>query len=94
MHEKTILKIRRKGEKMITFYLIPDFKRFIDLVKKSSGDVLLNMKDGSVCSLKHDEAAMKIFSEMKPRKSDVRLSFTCKDDVIAFVRYMGESAYD
>ena len=52
---------------MLTFFLIPDTKRFLTLVNKSCGDVLLNLPDGTQCSLKRGGEGR---GEKKKRKVD------------------------
>ena len=68
---------------MLTFFLIPDTKRFLTLVNKSCGDVLLNLPDGTQCSLKRDHTARQMLRA---------ISISNPGDAPTFLRYMMEAA--
>ena len=77
---------------MLTFFLIPDTKQFLKLVRKSCGEVMLHMPDGSECDLKNSGDAQQTLETIKARKAGVEISLTDHRDVKPFIRYMAEAA--
>lgn len=77
---------------MLTFFLIPDTERFLELVNKSRGEVALHMPDGSRCDLKHSGGARQMLEAAKSRKTGVEISLSNRRDVTPFIRYMEEAA--
>ena len=77
---------------MLTFFLIPDTKRFLTLVNKSCGDVLLNLPDGTKCSLKRDHTARQMLRAMRPGQNGISISISNPGDAPTFLRYMMEAA--
>ncbi len=77
---------------MLTFFLIPDTERFLQLVNKSCGEVMLHMPDGSKRNLKRNSDAHQMLEIVKSRGSGVEISLSNHRDVKPFIQYMAEAA--
>lgn len=77
---------------MLTFFLIPDTKQFLKLVRKSCGEVMLHMPDGNKCDLKHSGDAQRMLEVIKSRKAGVEISLSDHRDIEPFIQYMAEAA--
>ena len=77
---------------MLTFFLIPDTKRFLKLVNKSCGEVMLHMPDGSKHDLKHSTDAHQMVDAVKSKGTGVNISLSDHRDVSPFIQYMAEAA--
>lgn len=73
-------------------YYIPDANKFLDLVDKSLGHVLLHLPDGSRIDLKKDHDAQQLFQMMRPEPFGLQITLSNAEDVPAFMQYMMESA--
>ena len=51
---------------MLKIYSIPNMERFLSLVARSRGQVLLHLPDNSQHDLKGDSALRQLFQTMKP----------------------------
>lgn len=77
---------------MLTFSMIPDKEKFLDMVAHSSGEVLLHLPDGSKCDLKRDRLARQLLRMLEPSQDGLQISLSNQRDTIAFIRYMQEAA--
>lgn len=77
---------------MLTFFLIPDTERFLKLVNKSCGEVMLHMPDGSKRDLKHNGDANQMLEAVKSRGTGVEISLSNHQDAKSFIQYMAEAA--
>lgn len=77
---------------MLAFFLIPDTKRFLALVDKSCGEVMLHMPDGSERNLKHSGNADQMLEAVRSRGTGVEISLSNHRDVKPFIQYMAEAA--
>lgn len=75
----------------MTIFSIPDMGKFLNLVEKSQGTVMLHLPDGNRLDLKQNHAALQIFQMMRPGKSGLRISLSNAEDTPAFIRYMMEA---
>jgi len=73
---------------MLTFFLIPDTKRFLTLVNKSRGEVMLHMPDGSRRNLKRGSDAHQILEAAKSGKAGVKISLSDRRDLESFIQYV------
>ena len=79
---------------MLTFMMIPDTEKFLEVASKSRGDIFLHLPDGSLCDLKHSHVAQQVLKAMEPGREGLKLSLSSGEDVPAFLRYMQEAALD
>lgn len=70
---------------------IPDTNKFLNLVDKSQGNVMLHLPDGSQVNLKQNHDAQQIFQMMRPDPFGLHISLSNAEDVSAFMQYMMES---
>lgn len=77
---------------MLKFYMIPDKEKFLRHVQQSTGDVFLNLPDGTQCSLKSDTTAINFLRMMDVGKDGIDLSFAQDTDMPRFMQYMMEAA--
>lgn len=73
---------------MLKINVIPNMERFLDLVARSRGKVLLHLPDNTQCDLKEDGVARQLFQTMRPGQDGVRISLSDPGDVPAFINYM------
>lgn len=78
---------------MLTFFLIPDTKQFLNLVNKNRGDVLLHMPDGNKLDLKRSNDAQQVLETVKSKAAGVEISLSDHRDVKPFIQYMTEAAF-
>lgn len=69
-------------------FSIPDVDRFLNLVGRSQGDVILHLPDGSQVDLKQNHTARQLFQITHPGKSGLHFSLSDSADTLAFIRYM------
>ena len=74
----------------MTIFFIPDTEKFINMVEKSRGDVIVNLPNGSQINLKQNHTAKQLFQIMNPGHSGLNISLSDSDDVPVFLRYMME----
>ena len=72
--------------------MMPNAETFLSLVKKSRGDVLLHLPDGSRCSLKQDHTAQQLLQVTQPGRDGISISFSDPGDTPAFFQYLAEMA--
>lgn len=77
---------------MLTFLLIPDNQKFLQLVDKSRGDVLLHLPDGSKHSPKAAGSTLELLDSAKSRKTGMEISLTDLAGMKPFIQYMMEAA--
>lgn len=77
---------------MLTFMLLPNTEKFLQIVAHSRGDVLLHLADGSLCDLKHSHTARQLLRTLKPGEEGLCISLSNPDDIPAFLRYMQDAA--
>lgn len=73
---------------MLKINVIPNMERFLDLVARSRGKVLIHLPDSTQCDLKEDGAVRQLFQTMLPGQDGVRISLSDPDDIPAFISYM------
>lgn len=73
---------------MLKINVIPNMERFLDLVARSRGKVLIHLPDNTQFDLKEDSAVRQLFQTMLPGQDGVRISLSDPDDVPAFISYM------
>ena len=73
---------------MLKIYSIPNMERFLSLVARSRGQVLLHLPANSQHDLKGDSALRQLFQTMKPGREGVRISLSDPSDIPAFINYM------
>ncbi len=76
---------------MLTFFWISDTERFLKLVNKSCGEVMLHMPDGSKRDLKHNGDANQMLEAVKSRGTGVKISLSNHRDTESFIQYMAEA---
>ncbi len=74
----------------MTIFFIPDTEKFINMVEKSQGDVIVHLPNGSQVNLKQNHTAKQLFQIMHPGQSGLNISLSDSDDVPVFLRYMME----
>ena len=72
-------------------FSIPDAGDFISLVKKSRGEVMLYLPDGSRLDLKQSHAAQQLFQVMSPGQPGLHIGLSNPADTPAFIQYMMEA---
>ncbi|MCI8375431.1 MAG: hypothetical protein HFI29_08355 [Lachnospiraceae bacterium] len=78
---------------MIRFQYIPNKERFMSLIEKSHGSVLLHLPDQSTRDLKCDSTALQMLYLLPPNPMDLCLSFSDCRDSSRFLRYMMEAVH-
>lgn len=73
---------------MFQIHTIPNMERFLSLVARSRGRVLLHLPDNSQHDLKEDSALRQLFQSMEPSREGVRISLSDPSDIPAFINYM------
>lgn len=73
---------------MFKIHLIPNMERFLSLVARSRGKVLLHLPDNTQYDLKEDSAVRQLFRTMEPGREGVRISLSDPSDIPAFINYM------
>ena len=73
---------------MFKINIIPNMERFLNVVARSRGKVLLHLPDNTQCDLKEDGAVRQLFQTMLPGQDGVRISLSDPGDVLAFINYM------
>lgn len=77
---------------MFKIMLMPDVEKFLNLVMRSCGDVLLHLPDGSQSNLKRDRTAQQMLRIMKPGRDGIAVSLSNSSDMPAFFQYLMETA--
>ena len=77
---------------MLTMLYLPDRSRFLGLVARSRGDVVLHLPDNSRLSLKEDPSARRLLQVMDPGREGLRITLTDPADTSEFMRYMLEAS--
>lgn len=77
---------------MFTFLMIPNAERFLHIVERSCGEVLLHLPDGGRCDLKRDPVARQMLRTFRPGREGLQISLSDRSDAPAFFRYMQEAA--
>lgn len=72
-------------------FFIPDREKFLNLVEKSHGDVILHLPDGKQLDLKRSLAAKQLLRIMPSRQSGLQISLSNPVDTSAFLQYMMEA---
>lgn len=73
-------------------FSIPDTERFLDLVAKSRGNVMLHLQDGNQLNLKQSHAAQQLLRILHPGESGLHITLSDPDDTSAFIRYMMDAS--
>lgn len=74
----------------MTLFFIPDPERFLRLVEKSRGNVLLRLPDGGQTDLKESREARQLLRMLRPGQAGLDVSLSDPEDVPAFLQYMME----
>lgn len=74
----------------MTLFFIPDPERFLHLVEKSRGNVMLRLPDGGQVNLKGNYEAQQLFRMISPGQVGLDISLSDSEDVPAFLQYMME----
>lgn len=74
----------------MTLFFIPDAEKFLNLVEKSRGNVMLHLPDGSQTDLKESRDARQILQMTLPGRAGLRISLSDPEDTPAFIQYMME----
>lgn len=77
---------------MMTLFCIPNMERFLDLVERSCGRVLLHLPDNTFCDLKEDRTAAQLLRMVLPGEQGLRISLSDPKDLPSFLSYMAECA--
>lgn len=72
-------------------FSISSTEKFLNLIKKSQGAVILHLPDGSQLDLKQSHTAQQIFQIMQPGQSGLHISLSDSADTPGFIRYMMEA---
>lgn len=73
---------------MFQINIIPNMERFLNLVARSRGKVLLHLPDNTRYDLKEDGAVRQLFQTMQPGRDGVRITLSDPGDIPAFINYM------
>ena len=79
---------------MLKFMLLPNMERFISLIEKSRGKVMLHLPDDTQCDLKENYTARQLIRTMTPGGAGLCISLTDPDDTSAFIDYMISAAHE
>jgi len=71
---------------------LPSTEKFLQLVDRSKGAVLLHLPDGSVCNLKGNHMAQQLLKLFELGQEGMRITVSNPKDVPAFLRYMMDAA--
>lgn len=74
--------------KMIRMMNISNIESFLKLTDASRGDVLVQMPDGSSCSLKNDKTARDMLKLIPISNAELDIQLTDSKDLPAFIYYM------
>lgn len=74
----------------MTLFFIPDPERFLRLVERSRGNVLLRLPDGGQANLKESYEARQLLRMISPGQVRLEISLSDSEDVPAFLQYMME----
>ena len=77
---------------MLKILLVPDTDKFLEMVNRCSGDVVLHLPDKSTCSLKNDRVATQMLRMMDINKNGLTLSLTDPADMPIMLNYMVNAA--
>lgn len=77
---------------MVKILWMPNVEDFLSLVKRSCGDILLQLPDGNQCNLKQDLTAQQMLRTMKLSGDGISLRFSDPHDAPTFLQYMMEAA--
>ena len=77
---------------MIKVMLIPNMEKFLEKVETCQGDVLLNLPDGSQCSLKNDHTAQQIVRMLHSANEELDLRLTDPRDYASIISFMMSAA--
>ena len=77
---------------MIKIMLIPNMEKFFEKVESCRGDVLLNLPDGSECSLKTDHTAQQIVRMLHSANEELDIRLTDERDFAPIVSFMMRAA--
>lgn len=74
----------------MTLFFIPDPEKFLRLVQRSRGNVMLRLPDGGQTDLKESHEAQQLLRMLRPGQAGLRISLSDPEDVPDFLRYMME----
>lgn len=74
----------------MTLFFIPDPEKFLRLVQRSRGNVMLRLPDGGQTDLKESHEARQLLRMLRPGQAGLRISLSDPEDVPAFLQYMME----
>lgn len=72
----------------LKIYLKPDIEKFVALVEKSSGNVLLRLADRSLCNLKDVKMAADLLKQEADNCNGVEIHLSDTKDYFKFVSFM------
>ena len=77
---------------MIKIMLISNMDKFIEKVESCQGDVMLNLPDGSECSLKTDNTARQMLKMLHSENEELDIRLTDNRDFPIIMNYMLQAA--
>lgn len=77
---------------MIKIMLIPNMEKFFEKVEACQGDVMLNLPDGSECSLKTDHTARQMIRLLHSENEALDLRLTDPRDYAPIMAFMMSAA--
>lgn len=77
---------------MIKIMLISNMDKFIEKVESCQGDVMLNLPDGSECSLKTDNTARQMLKMLHSENEELDIRLTDNRDFPIIMNYMMQAA--
>jgi len=77
---------------MIKIMLISNMDKFIEKIESCQGDVMLNLPDGSECSLKTDNTARQMLRMLHSDNEELDLRLTDSRDFPIIMSYMMQAA--
>lgn len=77
---------------MIKIMLIPNMEKFFEKVESCQGDVMLNLPDGSECSLKTDHTAQQIVRMLHSANEELDIRLTDARDYAPIMSFMMSAA--
>lgn len=77
---------------MIKIMLISNMDKFIEKIESCKGDVMLNLPDGSECSLKTNRTAQQMLRMLHSDHEELDLRLTDTRDYPIIMNYMMQAA--
>ena len=75
----------------MTLFYMPDPEKFLHLVERSRGSVMLHLPDGSRVDLQESHDARQILRMTRVGRAGLQISLSDPEDAPAFLQYMMEA---